>query len=480
MGAITLQRILLADDEPDILEISRIALETVGGFEVSVCSSGKKLLERLSEFEPDLVIVDVLMPDMTGPEVFEEIRRRPEFDEIPVIYLTGVIQEEELEDLRKTGVADVILKPFDPMTLADRVNCTSGKALMEGERDSRAAADQLEKELERLRGNFLEKLPVRLQTMVEEWNALQGDGWSQDGARALHRSVHGLIGTAGSLGFAKMAKTARRLERRLVALLEGTQPPTPEVSSEVIERFERMGEDATSEANEAFDPSSFENVAEWGTPLFEPRNLIVVVEQEDPFARELALQLGHFGFELQIFKEIDELVSGSVERRPAAVIMDLSAPDGELMGEEVATKVRDALGEAVPLVLVSNRSDIEARLDAVRAGCSSYFIKPVNYSDVLETLDRLTRSQPEPYRILIVDDETDTADFHATSLEVGGPRNRDCYRPPRRHVPAGGVPARRDSDGCLHAGLYRPRVGDGDSPGRGVCRRADRLPVEGD
>jgi CheY-like chemotaxis protein len=122
VGAITLQRILLADDEPDILEISRIALETVGGFEVLVCSSGKKLLERLSGFEPDLVIVDVLMPDMTGPEVFEEIRRRPEFDAVPVIYLTGVIQEEELEDLRETGVADVILKPFDPMTLADRIN----------------------------------------------------------------------------------------------------------------------------------------------------------------------------------------------------------------------------------------------------------------------------------------------------------------------------------------------------------------------
>jgi DNA-binding response OmpR family regulator len=122
VGGISLQRILLADDEPDILEISRIALETVGGFEVSVCSSGTKLLERLSEFKPDLVIVDVLMPDMTGPEVFEEIRRRPEFDEVPVIYLTGVIQVEELEDLRKTGVADVILKPFDPMTLADRIN----------------------------------------------------------------------------------------------------------------------------------------------------------------------------------------------------------------------------------------------------------------------------------------------------------------------------------------------------------------------
>lgn len=122
MGSISLQRILLADDEPDILEISRIALETVGGFDVSVCSSGRALLERLTEFEPDLVIVDVLMPDMTGPEVFEEIRRRPEYNAIPVVYLTGVIQKHELESLRETGVADVILKPFDPMKLADRIN----------------------------------------------------------------------------------------------------------------------------------------------------------------------------------------------------------------------------------------------------------------------------------------------------------------------------------------------------------------------
>jgi diguanylate cyclase (GGDEF)-like protein len=291
---------------------------------------------------------------------------------------------------------------------------------MEGDRENQTAADLLQKELERLRANFLDKLPGRLQALVEEWNALLGKGWNQDGARALHRSVHGLIGTAGSLGFAKMPKTARRLERRLVALLEGTQPPSPEVSSEVIEWFERMGEDATAEADDGFDPSSFENAAEWGSPLFEPRNLIVVVEQEDPFARELALQLGHFGFELQMFKEIDDLLSEGVERRPAAVIMDLSSPEGELLGEEVATKVREALGEPVPLVLVSNRSDIEARLDAVRAGCSSYFIKPGNYSDVLETLDRLTRSEPEPYRILIVDDESDTAEFHSTNLEAAG------------------------------------------------------------
>lgn len=121
MGTISLQRILLADDEPDILEISRIALESVGGYEVAVCGTGRELLDRLPDVKPDLIIVDVLMPGMSGPEVFDELRRMPEYATIPVVYLTGVIAENEIEALLDSGVADVILKPFDPMTLADRV-----------------------------------------------------------------------------------------------------------------------------------------------------------------------------------------------------------------------------------------------------------------------------------------------------------------------------------------------------------------------
>ena len=122
MGAISLQRILLADDEPDILEVSRIALETVGGFEVAVCSSGAELLQRLPDFSPDLIIIDVMMPDMAGPEVLTRVRQVPGFSETPVIFLTGVINGNELKNLRDSGAADVILKPFDPMTLADRID----------------------------------------------------------------------------------------------------------------------------------------------------------------------------------------------------------------------------------------------------------------------------------------------------------------------------------------------------------------------
>ena len=112
---------MLADDEPDIVEISRIALETVGGYDVAVCASGGELLQRAPEFNPDLIIVDVLMPDLGGHEVFEQLRNLPQFAETPIVFLTGLIHEDELDVLRSYGAADIILKPFDPMPLADRV-----------------------------------------------------------------------------------------------------------------------------------------------------------------------------------------------------------------------------------------------------------------------------------------------------------------------------------------------------------------------
>ena len=139
----------------------------------------------------------------------------------------------------------------------------------------------------------------------------------------------------------------------------------------------------------------------------------------ESFADELALQLEHFGFELQMYEGVDEVVADAAGRTPAAAILDMSTQSGELSGVATASKIREVLGD-VPLVFVSNRSDIEARLDAVRAGCSGFFVKPVNYGDVLSTLDRLTRSEPEPFRILIVDDEPDAAAFHAANLEAAG------------------------------------------------------------
>lgn len=121
MGMIELQRILLADDEPDILEISRIALETVGGYEVAVCESGARFLQLLTEFNPDLVLIDALMPDMNGLEVLAAMRRMDGFQTTPAVFLTGLVLDRDLDELRQSGAEDVITKPFDPMQLPQRI-----------------------------------------------------------------------------------------------------------------------------------------------------------------------------------------------------------------------------------------------------------------------------------------------------------------------------------------------------------------------
>lgn len=121
MGTISLQRILLADDEPDILEISRIALETVGGYDVAVCESGSEFLKLLPGFQPDLVIIDALMPDMSGLEVLAEMRRMEGLDDVPAVFLTGLVLERDLRELRASGAVDIITKPFDPMKLPHRI-----------------------------------------------------------------------------------------------------------------------------------------------------------------------------------------------------------------------------------------------------------------------------------------------------------------------------------------------------------------------
>jgi CheY-like chemotaxis protein len=116
-----LQKILITDDEPDILEISRIALETVGGYEVAVCQSGSEFLRLLPEFKPDLVIIDAVMPDMNGLGILDAMRRLDGFAETPAIFLTGLVLERDLRDLRASGAVEVVTKPFDPMKLPQRI-----------------------------------------------------------------------------------------------------------------------------------------------------------------------------------------------------------------------------------------------------------------------------------------------------------------------------------------------------------------------
>ncbi len=116
-----LKRILYVEDEADIRAVAEIALEAVGGFELKACSSGQEALTEVTDFGPDLLLLDVMMPGMDGPTTLAALRKLPELSETPAIFMTAKVQPEEVAALKKSGVLDVITKPFDPMGLAEQI-----------------------------------------------------------------------------------------------------------------------------------------------------------------------------------------------------------------------------------------------------------------------------------------------------------------------------------------------------------------------
>ncbi len=113
-----LRRILLVEDDPDIQEVARMALEVVGGFVVQVCASGPEALRAAAEFAPDLAILDVMMPGMDGPRTLQELRKQESTATTPVVFMTAKVQSHEVAAYQRMGALDVVFKPFDPMTLA--------------------------------------------------------------------------------------------------------------------------------------------------------------------------------------------------------------------------------------------------------------------------------------------------------------------------------------------------------------------------
>jgi two-component system OmpR family response regulator len=122
-----LKTIILVEDEPDIQILIKIALETVGKFNVQIFSSGKELIKQIDSLSADLILLDVMMPDMDGMTVLLNLRKNPHSTKIPVIFITASVSNKDIAKYKKTGALDVIAKPFDPMTLADRVANMEGK-----------------------------------------------------------------------------------------------------------------------------------------------------------------------------------------------------------------------------------------------------------------------------------------------------------------------------------------------------------------
>jgi CheY-like chemotaxis protein len=116
------KRVLLVDDEEHIREIASVSLELTAGWEVRQAGSGTEGIEMAISWMPDAVLLDVMMPDMDGPAVFSRLQSDERTAHIPVVFLTAKVQTSDRHRYTSLGVRGVIAKPFDPLSLAERMS----------------------------------------------------------------------------------------------------------------------------------------------------------------------------------------------------------------------------------------------------------------------------------------------------------------------------------------------------------------------
>jgi CheY-like chemotaxis protein len=113
--------VIHVEDDDDIREVVRLSLEISGKFEVLSCASGINALSAVEAFKLDILLLDVMMPNMGGVETLENIRKLKGYSNIPAIFPTARAGVAENKNLFQAGALDVIVKPFDPIALSQHI-----------------------------------------------------------------------------------------------------------------------------------------------------------------------------------------------------------------------------------------------------------------------------------------------------------------------------------------------------------------------
>jgi two-component system OmpR family response regulator len=196
-------RILHVDDEPDIREVVEVSLGLDPGLATRSYGSGEEALVVAIDWQPDIILCDVMMPVMDGPAMLMRLRENALTANIPVIFMTARAQTRELDRFRSLGALGVIPKPFDPMTLAASVR----------------SYIQPHDPMDDLRAGFLLRVKKDTAALSQDRIALKDGNRLPGTLDRIKRIAHGLSGAGGIYGFAEISDAAAALEDAVIAEL---------------------------------------------------------------------------------------------------------------------------------------------------------------------------------------------------------------------------------------------------------------------
>lgn len=293
-----------------------------------------------------------------------------------------------------------------------------------------ADTSELQARLRALRESYAADLPGKLDEIHRYWQQLATAQWSVELIEALHLRIHTLAGSGGTFGFNRLSEQARAVERVLKRCIEEKSQEFWDSQSGCLAPMLAALSQAASEPVAETIPLSSKGKAVAAKPPSGGRCLIYLVEDNTTLAESMALQLEHFGYLVRTFHGSEALAQALTSERPMAVVMDIVLPQGVMAGAKAIREADAEEAEPVPLIFISSRNDLQARLEAIRAGGDAYFVKPVDIHALIARLDKVTeRTQPEAYRILIVEDDATLASHYALVLSEAGMDVETLTRP---------------------------------------------------
>ncbi|WP_152547664.1 PAS domain S-box protein [Nitrincola lacisaponensis] len=274
----------------------------------------------------------------------------------------------------------------------------------------------------KLREQFIAQLPEKMHAIAQQAGCIDLTSPTHSELLALHRLLHNLTGSAGTFGLHSLSDMARQTER-LLDHLRNTEDKVEQqaIASALSVALQRMDKLARSAPDRHAPSLTAPKVMR--PPKGKRSPLLYVVEDDSQQGQKLIGVLEEAGYCPRL---LDGLSAFSAAMRadelPAAIIIDMVFPDGDLAGAEYIRQEREAYsGSFPPVVFLSVRQDLDARLAAYRSGAAHYLNKPVSSERLLRLLDEITqRVPPEPYRVLMVDDEPLILEAQASMLRAAG------------------------------------------------------------
>ena len=360
----TQTKILIVEDDPVVAHLYRRQLED-RGFTVHIASDGQAGFARLEHLNPDVVLLDLMLPRMNGVDLLKKIRAQPAFKQLPVVVLTNAYVPLMVRDAYDAGATAVHNKSsFGAQEMVGLLReCLPESTAAPAAAGTPSAGDQA-------RQAFFAQMPADLaglRALLRQLSQAMDDGSRLRALDGLYRQVHALTGKAALVGLQPVAQVASAVEALLKEILDHPAQATPSVLRTVVNAVDFLQELAAPELGDALNGEA---------PL-----QVLVVDDDLLSRRALTLALEQSVLQAECVDQAAAALDLLAQRTFDAIFLDVGMPSMD--GFALCRNIRaSGLNQYTPIVFVTNHTEFKDRVQSTLSGANDFVAKPFLFIEV--------------------------------------------------------------------------------------------------